>query len=185
MIVAIVDTETDSLSIQDAKILELAIVIYDTEARRALSANSFLIRHDNLYVSKEITEINGITAKMCMEHGDSLLNVMNIFAALVYCADMVIAHNGGSFDFPLIERHVKFSTPKIDSKTDIKWPARHTSKRLLHLAADYGCTMLNGHQALNDCLILLDLLIKVDQWDNFADIIRHREKKLTLINGVL
>lgn len=180
MIVGILDLETDSLSIQDAKILEIAILLYDTENARIIESRNVIINYDNLYITNEITQINGLNVDMCRKYGISLESAMKELDFLLSKCDCLTAFNGNNFDFLLIERHLKIQIPKIDSKNDLIWP--YSSKKLIHLVAEMGCQVMKAHTALADCLMLLDLLNKRNAWDDIARVIDHRTNKLKLVH---
>lgn len=186
MLVAILDTETTGLDLTNDKIIEVAIVVYNTDVSRQVLTYSALVNHPGIYVPQDVSRINGITTDMSQRDGCIAKSVCDVVAELLSSVDIVVAHNGNAFDRPLVEKMLKDNsveiptTAWIDSKIDITYPSHVKTRKLLHLCAEMGIQIRPGHEALNDCLMLLDLLVKLNQWQDMSSIVMSRHNKVKI-----
>jgi len=171
MIIAIVDLETTGLDTLNDRILEVACILFDTEAHRIVEQYSQLVYWPKLSIPPAVTKIHGITEELCEAYGVEIDIALGYFTATVDKSDFIIAHNGNGFDKPIMWNHYRKSNitppniPWADSRTDIPYPQHISTRKLLHLAAEHGLQILPGHEAYNDCRMLLDLLKNYDMED--------------------
>ncbi len=58
-----------------------------------LSSREYLIKPDGFVISRQASEVHGITTKRAVEEGVELLPVLEEFSEAVMSADMVVGHN--------------------------------------------------------------------------------------------
>lgn len=164
MIICGTDLETSGLKIGQARILQIACALYCTKSRSIFDEFSMWV-WDESYPPSSVTAlaVNGLNDIWLKVHGrppkEAFQKVLNYFDK----ADAVIAHNGNSFDRPLLEFELEqFGLTKrdkvwIDTRTDIDYPDFMQSRRLQHLAIDHGIIVTKAHRALNDVHTMLDI----------------------------
>jgi DNA polymerase III epsilon subunit-like protein len=181
MIISFVDIETNGLDTSNCDILEVAAVMYDSDSARVLCHYSTLLKHDKLYVPEVITKINGITEKMCSEYGTPAAMALNTLSQFLFSSHCVVAHNGNAFDRPIIERHFdEYNIPRpltewLDSKVDFKYPDHVKTRKLLHMMAEFNLTIYDGHQALNDALMLCSLVTTTQKVEDINSLLMVRK----------
>ena len=100
MIHLIFDTETTGLPKQYnapmsdinnwPRLVQLSFIISDGNDSREFD---FIIKPDGFEISKEATDIHGISQEQAMNDGVKLEYAMAIFRAMVNVADVIVAHN--------------------------------------------------------------------------------------------
>lgn len=84
-------------------ILQFSYVIYDTVLNSIIEIKDSVVRvDDDIKISKESTNIHGITNQMCEEIGVSIFTILDEFFYYLKDCDMLIGHNI-SFDLNMIE----------------------------------------------------------------------------------
>lgn len=169
MLIAIVDTETTGTDASRDHLLEVACVTYCTTSKRVVRQYSALVKTlgAGVTVAPEITAINGITADMVEESGVELFVAMERVLGDISGVRTVFAHNA-SFDKGFLEKAAARvsvllpPTPWLDTRTQVPYPESMKSKRLIHLAAEHGVQIRPAHEAMSDCLMLLDVLKNYD-----------------------
>lgn len=164
------DFETTGLDTATARITEIGAVLWDVEAKFPLTTlGAFL--HDATYPpqSTEIIKLTGITDTMLLEFGTppaASLRQLDDFCA-EHQVEYIVAHNGENFDKPLLmselARHsiatrCLRNIPWIDSRTDLPFESEPDSRKLKHLAGDYGFINPFAHRALFDVMTMLRVL---------------------------
>ena len=151
----VVDLETTDKDVERAEIVEIAAV---------------RVRHGRA-VAEYHTRVKPrvpITAGALGTHGISENDVANApyFESIWsgfrdFCgADVLVAHNGYQFDFPILRR-MAAKLPRADFSTYDTLPLARTlhstSRKLEHLARRYGIDAGQSHSALDDCRTLARL----------------------------
>lgn len=160
MLILGVDVETTGLSDERDEITEIGAVLWDWDMQMPLEQQSDIIDCGK-HISREITEITGLTNEICSKHGLTLEGSINTLDGMMEAADYVMAHNA-PFDKGFIqaafnkEDMVMPSTPWLDTRTDVKWRTKG-SRKLGYLAADHGFINPFAHRALYDVLTMLKL----------------------------
>ena len=152
----VVDLETTDKDVERAEIVEIAAV---------------RVRHGRA-VAEYHTRVKprvAITAGALGTHGISESDVANApyFEAIWpafrnFCgADVLVAHNGYQFDFPILRRMAAKLPRGADFSTYDTLPLARTlhstSRKLEHLARRYGINAGESHSALDDCRTLARL----------------------------
>lgn len=173
------DVETTGLEINEARITEIGACLFDIDNNLPILLLSRLIKSE-VKIPTEVTLKTKLTNELIEEFGVSIKDGL---AELSYLAikgrpDYILAHNGNSFDRPIIMAEIKRhsidmcgfeSIPWIDSKTDIPFEIQPDSMRLNHLAMDAGFINPFQHRALFDCMTTL----KVISSFKFEDIVAY------------
>jgi len=175
--ILIIDTETDGLSPEKNKVLEIAAVMFNVPSKTIIHQASTLIDAD----SNDAAHINGISV-------DALKSV-NIFGKtltleliFLMCekVDLIMAHNA-QFDKKFVKKLYgdKLNDMRwICSKEDISWPPSE-SLRLTDIAKSLGVESSGAHRALNDCIILANCLAKLN---DLQEQLNSGDKKLFRAN---
>lgn len=152
----VVDLETTDKDVESAEIVEIAAV---------------RVRHGRM-VDEYHTRVRPrvpITAGALRTHGISESDVANApyFEAIWtafrdFCGpDVLVAHNGYMFDFPILRRMAATLPRGKDFSTYDTLPLARTlhatSRKLEHLARRYGIDAGQSHSALDDCRTLARL----------------------------
>ena len=167
------------------------MVLWDTNRNFPVFMYSSLVKPDNdesIVLSKEIEEITGIKTdflrKYAVDDGSAALQVLD---NLMRSSSAVVAHNGRSFDLPIIKNEMRRmgieppTTPIVDTKTDIRYPSKIKSRSLTHLAAEHGFLNPFPHRALSDVLTMLNVLSFYDFDEVFR---RSKSPDVTLLAKV-
>ncbi|MHA1592380.1 MAG: 3'-5' exonuclease [Candidatus Heimdallarchaeaceae archaeon] len=168
------DLETTGLDFEKDRIIEIGLVLYDTELKVPLRMYSEFIdepnrpKIDRTKVAADITDemlnIYGYKTGP-RERNDFLVDQLVEFFKE---AEYVVAHNGNLFDkimlknfFDRYERILP-ETPWLDTRTDIVYPKHCVARNLIYLAAFHGFVNPFPHRALFDVMTMLKILDKYD-----------------------
>jgi DNA polymerase III subunit epsilon len=175
-----IDLETTGLDTSKDRITEIGVVVWDVGDKKPLTIYGSLL-HDDSYpkVSKEVTEVTGITDAMCKEFGKKPVPKFEWLDRLVvsHNIEYVVAHNGENFDKPLLLAEFdrnnvaaeNFRKLKwLDTRYDIPFPSEPDSRKLKYMAADHGFLNPFSHRAVFDVLTMLTVLAHYDIRDVIA-----------------
>lgn len=171
MLLTGLDFETTNLLTPTTRPVQVACITVDTDTFHVVEAYETLIyRSDYEESSKEAFDTHKIPLEILQKRGKSPIEVFAIIAHTISNTDVICAHNGYGFDFPLLEqefiRYGMTLPPKqrIDTKKDIKYPSKFRAFSLRHLAVDHGLivdtTLLHG--ASYDVSLMLRILKNYD-----------------------
>lgn len=159
------DFETTGLDFENDRIIEVGLVLWDTDTQRPLSMFSELVKHwDVPPISYEVTEINGIDQLMVNEFGVSPAVMIQAVQTYASKAEAFAGHNVLGFDKKMLEAELKRQSadipglPWIDTMLDLPFPKRMKARSLNHLAADHGFLNPFAHRAVFDVLTTLRLM---------------------------
>lgn len=182
MIVLGIDVETTGLDPNVHEIIEIGVVLYDTEQNSILLMENTLLAQDGWTddpstwnLDPKITEITGISPQMLYDWGRPPQHTFNLIALWADIADAFLAHNA-PFDKKFIEATAKrlgsynlnYEIPWIDTIEDLDHP-KVPSKSLLTLAAYYGFVNPFPHRALTDVLTMLEVFKHYDPEKSFEN----------------
>ena len=158
--VLIFDTECNSLDLIGGFIQELAWGIFDTESKRFISAQCYILKWPRPYnVELEAYHITGLSYEYCQEYGSPADATFLLFEAAATKADFICGHNAIGYDIPMFISNFSriLFTPTliqkskvIDTLLDCPFPAKMKQHSLKYLALDHGYVLTGAHQALND-----------------------------------
>ena len=160
-----IDLETTGLDTTQCEIIEIGAVLWDTERQAPVVVQNDLIFWEDLELSEEIIQITGIT-KADLSFGVEIPIALDRLAELMKQADYAVAHNGTTFDYPILmrdfgEHDINFPMiPWIDTRLDVDFPTK--TRRLVHLAAEHGFANPFAHRAFADVLTMLKILSMYD-----------------------
>ncbi len=156
--IAIVDTETTSVDVQTAEVIEIAaaVVLVDEAGEiRAVEETRRGLRDPGIPIPAEVQRLTGISDDDVAGRG---LNVPR-WEALLGGSDLIVAHNS-AYDAPIVERLL----PGIKghawacSMREIDWAAHgFDGAKLGHLLMQMGY-FTTGHRADADVISLANLL---------------------------
>lgn len=177
MLIAGFDTETTGLDVVNDHIIQVGLVIWDTEAKgkKAKVKYDALIKGPEIpNLDEKVISIHGISNEDLEKYGQPANIVLSKCNVYMSICDAVLAHNGALFDKPLFQncnkRHKLDVIKKlwIDSSCDIEYPAHITARRLVHLAAEHGFVNPFPHDATSDVLTMLKIADQYD-WDKILE----------------
>lgn len=171
-----IDFETTGLDTGNDRIIEAGVVLYDTDLKAPVQLYSQFIYDESLEVFfneetlQTMQRVSGITPSLLREFGHHPKTALMDIGALVARADYIVAHNGESFDKPILmaelARHgvdnCLRTKPWLDTKEDIPYDVPPESNRLRHLALDQGFINPFEHRAVFDVLTMMKVLSKHD-----------------------
>ena len=156
--IAIVDTETTSVDVQTAEVIEIAaaVVLVDEAGEiRAIDKALRGLRDPGIPIPAEVQRLTGIS------NDDVAGRALNVprWEALLGGSDLIVAHNA-AYDAPIVERLL----PGIKghawacSMREIDWAAHaFDGAQLGHLLMQMGY-FTTGHRAVADVISLANLL---------------------------
>lgn len=171
MLVLGLDFETTGLDTSTDEITEVGAVLFETATRTPLRIISTLVCHeDQKPLTPDLEALTGLTNQILEDYGiwppgalDELREVM-VTPGLV----AVVAHNGTTFDKPLLEAQAKRwevtlpVLPWIDTSVDVEYPKAIQTRKLTHLAAEHGFVNPFAHRAVFDVMTMLNVLCRYD-----------------------
>lgn len=167
MRLAFVDFEATGIDPKEARIIEYAAMLWDTELKQPLAITTNLV-DIAVEIPKEVTEITGITLEMISEFGVDSASVFRELAFLFGEASYVVAHNGLGYDKILLEAEQERSEfiptekPWIDTMFDLPIPAHIKDRKLTHLAAAHEFINPMPHRAIADVFTMQKIFSKYD-----------------------
>ena len=164
MNILIVDTETTGLDPEKDAIIEVGMILYNTEHRCVIAELSHLVDND----TNAAEEINHIPVGALKESAEFSAEAAHFGGRLISMSEYIIAHNA-EFDRNFFKSHgVEPSQPWICTKNDVVWPIRKgASLSLINICAELGVPIINAHRALNDCRLLVGALEKMPDIASF------------------
>ena len=184
MIIAGIDLETTGLDVVKNGIVEVAVVLWDTEAKVPVDIFSSFLKDYKAKIDRNSEEGQNcldicsipetVFELQTVPKIEDLIDQMDL--RLAY-ADYIVACNGDQFDRPLLENFYArygMELPKktwIDMLYDVEFPGDCKAKNLLYLAAYHGFINPFPHRALFDVMAMLKILSHYD----IAEVIKSAE----------
>lgn len=192
------DFETTGLDVNQARITEMGLVIWDSMTHRPLvTVGVFLYspEMDPLFTPDTVAmmeRVSGITPAMLKEFGTDPKRNLEWLDGYVktHRIEAIVAHNGKEYDRPLLmaelARHgvpgeTLKTVPWLDTKIDIPWATPPESNKLKHLALEQGFINPFPHRAVFDVLTMLKVLSQ----HKLEDVITHSKKATIIIRAVV
>lgn len=180
------DFESTGLDVNHHRITEAGVIFFESESHSIIASLSHFV-YDESYpeLSQEIIDITGITTDLLKREGKPFPDFCKELYGLMkaYGLDYFIAHNK-SFDEDIfraeLSRHKDQLGPVYNALIKIPWlcsildvihPEKFKSKKLSHLALDYGVPVdpAKLHRAADDVLLMVEMFKKAKL--NFEDIV--------------
>ena len=171
MIIAGIDLETTGLDVTKNGIVEVAVVLWDTEVNTAVDIFSSFVKDNKVEIDwtseegRNCLEICGISASAF--NYETVPKTQDLIDQIDLClayADYIVACNGDQFDKPMLENFYSRHEMKLPKKTwidmlyDVEYPESCRAKNLLYLAAFHGFINPFPHRALFDVMTMLKVL---------------------------
>lgn len=169
MIIAGIDLETGGAANcrpQHNFITEIGIALYDTSiGTTPVKIFNSLVKNEER-IDQEMSEYTGITDLHCDMYGVEQSRVAQAAYGMLSQADMIVAHNGLKFDYPILmwwfDKWLSvssFGVGKImcDTMVDVPWHKNAKQKNLTYLAGFHEMYNPFPHRALTDVLTMMKL----------------------------
>lgn len=181
------DTETTGFLEEGGKVVEIAMVIYDTVIKRIINAQSYLV--NSLDPEEGFTpgaaKVNGLNIKITRDYGiDSIMACVRFFSTARGC-DCYAARNGVFFDIPMMKNLFRdndtewHDLPCIDDLLDFTYSDKVTATTLSYIAADLGFVNPFPHVGLGDVMTMLKCWeIENIDWEDALDSAKHPGAKV-------
>jgi DNA polymerase-3 subunit epsilon len=159
MIILGLDWETTGLNPETDRIIEVGLVLWDSDLRAPVRFSGFLVQSE-VEVSSEVSKKTGITHAMLKRFGLKPSEAFGIVGEYMSCSKIVCAHNGNEFDKLFWHEWMKRERKRVpdkfwlDTYSDLPAP----NARLTYMAADAGFVNPFPHRALTDVLTMLRIL---------------------------
>jgi DNA polymerase III subunit epsilon len=162
-----IDFETTGVSVENDKIIETGLVLFDWKRKLPCVCLSYLVNWPNLEIPQDITKLTGITKKDLEDFGFSPKGVFEDIFELMQKAKYIVAYNGNNFDRPLLINNAKefnysFDRHWLDLMIDIDYPEHIDTKKLEFLAAQHGFLNPFSHRAVFDVLTMFKIMAQYD-----------------------
>jgi DNA polymerase-3 subunit epsilon len=165
MLLCGLDFETTGLKIGTVSVVEVGLVLWDTDMRAPVKLAGYLVDPGADAVWEPgVEKINHITPELCSKYGVVELTGLKQLLSWYAVADYAVAHNGLEFDRPILrhwaEKHkLDWQADKIwiDTKCDLEIPQRD-STRLVYMAADHAFLNPFPHRAVFDVMTMMKIL---------------------------
>lgn len=189
MKILLIDFETQGLDHLNDPPTEVGAVLYDTETDTFEEYEKLIYDKSYKPQPKEIVEITGITDEDLQKNGVHPMEVFLHVLDLYRRADCIVAYSL-PFDKLVFERAVvklglNFEAREwVDALHDVPYPAKFRCRKLSHLALDHRIPMdgYSTHRALDDVLIMLELIRKYFPFEN---ILENKRKPSVVIRAVV
>jgi len=156
------DLETTGLLHErDAFITEIGAVLFSAYSGRVLESFGGILQcPPGKPIPPHITLLTKMTDQDCGQ-GMERSKAFDRLIGLIAKADAILTKNGVMFDVPMVKRDPLFTTqelpPNIDIQWDIQLPASVKGRSQNHIACDLGFLNPFPHQALPDCLTMIEI----------------------------
>ena len=172
------DVESTGLNVNTDEVIEVGAVLWSTGQSKSLESVGFLVQ-TSIPISKEITDITGITQAAVDTFGYESGDALNSVVDLMNQADVIIGHNVKRFDERITRswasRFLTELPDKLwgDTMTDIPGVK---GEQLVTMAAKHGFVNMFPHSALADAQTVIKLIQPYD-----IDKIVERAKSPTVV----
>lgn len=187
-----IDCETTGIHFENDRILELALVVWDTEAASVLHLESHFLLGEDYPPCNPIAEAkHKITPLTLQEFGVLPEKVLpRIQSIVARCKiDYYCGHNARSFDRAFIlaecqrQGHLEWmpNIPWLDTMKDLPQDPRQGSMALSYLAADHGLLNPFGHRAMFDVLTMFRVLSLYD----INRVVKNSKAKIHIVKALV
>lgn len=176
MLILGIDTETTGLDTAKDKVIEVGLVLFDTELGQPVALESYLLNDGKGEPIPElITKLTGINSEMIEKYGVPPVRAFDSVARLLKLADYALAHNGNGFDRPIminyagslgLDTSVMQNARWLDSKVDVIYPDTCRQNNMTYLQGYYKLVNPFAHRALTDILTTVTIIHNNFDWKN-------------------
>jgi exonuclease I len=170
MRIGIFDFEATDVDVKTARIVDVAVGIYDSESGKLLHSYSAMVS-DQTYskMHEDASLVTGITdellRRVVVTPDEALLKLISYLSL----CDYVCGHNIKKYDIPLALEEFKRNKIEnytfknvIDTRTDLIYPRTITTRKLQYLALEMGIPVVTAHAAMADVMTTAALLFTQD-----------------------
>ena len=162
------DFESTGLDTNTARIIEVGACVFETDTNVPIQIYSTFISDVKIMPEhEEALKINRIKAEW-LDYGVPLEEALMELNRLIgdHHIEYVMAHNGNSYDKPLVlaelnrlglKGHFLETCKWLDSKDDLPFMEEPQSRKLRHLALDAGFINFFEHRAIFDVMTMLKI----------------------------
>lgn len=172
------DVETNSLQPGPMSIIEIGLVLYETDSHSCLEVVSWLV--GGTISSPETQRLTGISQAVIDEFGRPYQFVTSDFFKVMDKAEAIMGHNALGFDVPHIDaafgEYRKLSQvikdrglPVIDTRYDLPYPPEIKTRNLRDIAAAHQVNNLFAHRAIFDVFAMLQIFERYDLQEVIAN----------------
>ena len=102
-----IDLETTDSNKQTARIIQLAVIVFDPNTWKTVREKSWYIKPTGKWIiTPEATKVNGLTYEFIDEHGVNLADVAPELKEMMKDTD-ILTFNGTGFDIVILEREME------------------------------------------------------------------------------
>ena len=160
------DFETTGLKIGVVSVVEVGMVLWDTDLHTPIKTMGFIVNPGPDAVwEPDVHKHNKATPEICAKFGMPDERAIRQTLAWYQSADAAVAHNGPQFDRLLLKHWAEsygydWQPDKlwIDTMCDIPYPENITTRKLTHLAAEHEFLNPFPHRAMFDVMTMMRIL---------------------------
>lgn len=181
MLIAGFDTETTGLNVKEDHIVQVGVVLWDTESAKKKAKMKFdaVIKGEHIReIPAKAAESNGLSMADVEKYGCKIQDVFTCLHQVFARCDAIMAFNGDNFDRPIYEENCKRHGIEpvagklwIDAMTEVPYPSDKTARRLTYLASEHGFVNPFPHDAISDVLTMLKIADLYD-WNRIVEMAR-------------
>lgn len=180
MLVAGFDTETTGLNVKEDHIVQVGVVLWDTQATKKKAKMKFdaVVKGEHIReIPAKASDSNGLSIEDLAAYGCDIKDVFHCLHQVFERADVICAFNGDAYDKPIYiancERHgiepIGAKKLWLDAMLDVPYPSDMKRSKLGYLAADHGFLNPFPHDAISDVLTMLKIADRYD-WERTVEI---------------
>ena len=161
------DLQFSGVDVKTDRVIEIGAALWDWNAKQPVKILSELVNEvDHLPISEEVQNLTGISDELLEKwgaKGQDIHLILEQLKALMERADYIMAHNGPSYDIPMLRgmfSRYGIEFPEkvwIDSMTDIEFPKMMTGRSMALLEHSHGFINPFPHRAITDVLSMLKI----------------------------
>lgn len=189
MLVLAMDFETSGLDPKVNSVIEVGMVLWDSEIRLPVRMISFFVDQPNLVWDQNLLDqgLSTITPDMLSAYGNNAQKSVAQISNWMGQSDVVLAHNGLHFDRPFyvdwcLRYGIEAHSDKlwVDTMYDLELPPK-CHKMLTCMAAFHGFLNPFPHRALFDVMTML----KVVEFYDFNEVVRMARIPLITLRAMV
>ena len=173
-----VDTETTGLDKTSDRIIQMALVKFNSKTREIIDEKTYFIKPSGTWtIDPSATEVHGLTNEFIMENGVSLKSIYDEFIQFCDGCDF-LTYNGNAFDWNFIQREFEREglDPKVSDGTHKLYDSffietLHNSHKLSTVYKKYtGVDFDDAHDACADAKATIEVFFhQLDIYDDIED----------------
>ncbi len=157
-------TFTDPIEPKNARVIEVGMVLWDTEKNAPIIMSCFLIWEATFKFDSRITDLTGLSEENLIKYGHTAHVGVKRCLDFLEFGEAIVAHNGLGYDKIVLEGeckrlHLPMSTkPWIDTTVHVPYGKQIDTRKLAHLGPAHGFLNPFAHRALFDVCSMLKVM---------------------------